>query len=50
VDFLTNETSSWDLTDVEMQQIWNSNTPPLQPPGIFQALSTRNVGEVIGDF
>jgi prepilin-type N-terminal cleavage/methylation domain-containing protein/prepilin-type processing-associated H-X9-DG protein len=45
VTFQSDETPSWDLTDSDIEQMCKSDEVS-QAPGILQALSTRNGGEV----
>jgi prepilin-type processing-associated H-X9-DG protein len=48
VDFLSENTDSWDLSDAEIEAMCDVEQPFI-PEKLFQALSTRNGGEVIGD-
>jgi prepilin-type N-terminal cleavage/methylation domain-containing protein/prepilin-type processing-associated H-X9-DG protein len=41
---LTDDTESWDLSDEDMQQLWDHNTVA-KSPKILQRLSTRNGGD-----
>jgi prepilin-type processing-associated H-X9-DG protein len=50
VHFLADDTDSWDLTDADIAAMCDVNTPFGPKPGIFQALTTRNGGEVIRSY
>jgi len=49
IRFLSENIDSWNLSDAEMQNLWDSNTLTSQP-GLYQFLSTRNGREVVGEY
>jgi prepilin-type processing-associated H-X9-DG protein len=49
VRFISESLDSWDLSDAELQQLWDSNTL-VSRPKLYQALSTRSGNEVAGGF
>jgi prepilin-type N-terminal cleavage/methylation domain-containing protein/prepilin-type processing-associated H-X9-DG protein len=49
VRFISENIDSWNMDDAEIQQLWDSNTT-VSRPKLYQWLSTRNGGEVIGEF
>jgi prepilin-type N-terminal cleavage/methylation domain-containing protein len=49
VRFVSESIESWDMTDAQMQQLWDTGTNPL-PPRLFQKLCTRNGREPVGGF
>jgi prepilin-type processing-associated H-X9-DG protein len=49
VRFISENINSWDLSNAEIQQLWDTNTVVSQPK-LYQHLSTRNGNEVLGEF
>jgi prepilin-type N-terminal cleavage/methylation domain-containing protein/prepilin-type processing-associated H-X9-DG protein len=49
VRFISENLDSWDVSDAELQQLWDSGTMTSQPK-LYQWLSTRNGNEVPGEF
>jgi prepilin-type processing-associated H-X9-DG protein/prepilin-type N-terminal cleavage/methylation domain-containing protein len=49
VVFVSDETESWDLTDADITETCTSDVLS-QSPGVLQALSTRNGGEVVSGY
>jgi hypothetical protein len=49
VRFLSENIDSWDLTNAEIVQLWNTNAVS-QPYGVYQKLSTRKGGEVVSGY
>ncbi len=50
VRFISENTDSWDLSDAELDALWDTNATPISRPGVYQRLSTRDGGEVVGEF
>jgi prepilin-type processing-associated H-X9-DG protein len=50
VRFLSNDIDSWDLIDAQIMDMCDVNVPFIPMEKIFQALSSRNGGEVIGEY
>src|SRR5262245_56195175 len=49
VRFVSESIDSWDLTDAEIQQLWDTGANPL-PPRLFQKLCTRSGREPVGGY
>jgi prepilin-type processing-associated H-X9-DG protein len=49
VRFISESIESWNLTDAEIQQFWDTGTNSLAPR-LFQKLCTRNGREPVGGF
>jgi prepilin-type N-terminal cleavage/methylation domain-containing protein/prepilin-type processing-associated H-X9-DG protein len=49
VKFLSENIDSWDLSDAEIVQLWNTNVTT-QPYGVYQKLSTRSGKEVVSGY